>query len=206
MASIPTSSARPSMRPASSGAVRARRRRSGRRVLAFPAAQIPAHAAGHGRGSPPSRAVMAAKLAGMLEVAGEAKARRLLGKDGPRSGAGLALLQRELFPASLVSDLTGVGSHQMAGRADSRAGQRSAHRTRSQPWQPPRLRSTCRPCCFPTPTPFPWHRQSSCAFLSSTATSSPPPLKALAAGMRAGKGDDRGGAGRSLSQSPRDAA
>ena len=63
--------------------------------------------------------VMAARLAGMLGVAGDAKARRLLGKDGPRSGAGLALLQRELFPASLVSDLTGVGSQRMAGFADA---------------------------------------------------------------------------------------
>ena len=63
--------------------------------------------------------VMAARLAGMLGVTGDAKARRLLGKDGPRSGAGLALLQRELFPASLVSDLTGVGSQRMAGFADA---------------------------------------------------------------------------------------
>ena len=52
-------------------------------------------------------------------MAGEAKARRLLGKHGPRSGAELALLQRELFPASLVSDLTGVESHRMAGAADA---------------------------------------------------------------------------------------
>ena len=63
--------------------------------------------------------VMAARLTGMLGVAGEAKARRLLGKDGPRSGAGLALLQRELFPASLVADLTEVGSQRMAGLADA---------------------------------------------------------------------------------------
>ena len=65
--------------------------------------------------------VMAARLAGRLGVAGEAKARRLLGKDGPRSGVGLALLQRELFPASLVSDLTGVRSNRMAGPADTAA-------------------------------------------------------------------------------------
>jgi len=62
--------------------------------------------------------IAAARLARVLGVAGEAKAGRLLSKGGPRSGAGLALLQRELFPASLVSDLTGVGSDQMAGRAD----------------------------------------------------------------------------------------
>ncbi len=60
----------------------------------------------------------AARLASALGVAGEAKARRLLGKDGPRSGAALALLQRELFPASLVSDLTGVGSDPTADLAD----------------------------------------------------------------------------------------
>ena len=63
--------------------------------------------------------VLAARLAGVLGLAGEAKARRLLGRDGPRSGAGLALLQRELFPASLVSDLTGVGADRMAARADA---------------------------------------------------------------------------------------
>ena len=62
--------------------------------------------------------VVAAKLACVLGVAGEAKARRLLGKHGPRSGTDLALLQRELFPASLVSELTGVGGDRMTGRAD----------------------------------------------------------------------------------------
>jgi asparagine synthase (glutamine-hydrolysing) len=62
--------------------------------------------------------VLAARLAGALGLAGEAKARRLLGKDGPRDGAGLSLLQRELFQASLVSDLTGVGTDRMAARAD----------------------------------------------------------------------------------------
>ncbi len=58
--------------------------------------------------------VVAAKLAGAL---GGAKASRLVGRHGPRSGAGLAVLQRELFPASLVRDLTGVGSNRMAGTA-----------------------------------------------------------------------------------------
>jgi asparagine synthase (glutamine-hydrolysing) len=56
----------------------------------------------------------AAKLAGALGVAGEAKTRRLLGKHGPRDGIGLTLLQRELFPAPLVSDLTGVEGSRMA--------------------------------------------------------------------------------------------
>jgi asparagine synthase (glutamine-hydrolysing) len=62
--------------------------------------------------------VVAAKLAGALGVEGEAKARRLLDKHGPRSGVDLALLQRELFPASLVSDLTGVGTNRMAWPVD----------------------------------------------------------------------------------------
>jgi asparagine synthase (glutamine-hydrolysing) len=63
--------------------------------------------------------IAAAKLAGVLGLAGEAKARRLLGKEGPRSGPGLALLQRELFPAPLVSELTGVGSDRMAEHGDA---------------------------------------------------------------------------------------
>lgn len=63
--------------------------------------------------------VAAGKLAGLLSLAGAAKARRLLGKGGPRTGTELALLQRELFPASMVSDLTGVGSDRMAGPADA---------------------------------------------------------------------------------------
>lgn len=58
------------------------------------------------------------KLAAALGVAGEAKARRMMGKGGPRSGVNLVLLQRELFPASLVSDLTGVRSSKTAGDAD----------------------------------------------------------------------------------------
>ena len=63
--------------------------------------------------------VVAAKLADVLGVGREAKARRLLGKHGPREGMGLALLQRELFPAPLVSDLTGVGSNRIAQRPDT---------------------------------------------------------------------------------------
>jgi len=54
--------------------------------------------------------VAAARLAGVRGAAGQEKARRLLGKGGPRNGAGLVGLKRELFPASLVSDLTGVAS------------------------------------------------------------------------------------------------
>jgi asparagine synthase (glutamine-hydrolysing) len=63
--------------------------------------------------------VVAAKVACALGGAGEEKARRLLGRHGPRSGADLVLLQRELFPASLVSDLTGVASNRMSGHADT---------------------------------------------------------------------------------------
>jgi asparagine synthase (glutamine-hydrolysing) len=41
-------------------------------------------------------------------VAGSAKAQRLLGRGGPRDGVGLALLQREVLPASLVTALIGL--------------------------------------------------------------------------------------------------
>jgi asparagine synthase (glutamine-hydrolysing) len=41
-------------------------------------------------------------------VASEAKASRLLSPGGPRDGAGLSLLQREVLPAPLVSGLTGM--------------------------------------------------------------------------------------------------
>jgi asparagine synthase (glutamine-hydrolysing) len=62
---------------------------------------------------------LAAKLAAALRLASEAKARRLIGKGGPRSGTSLVLLQRELFPLSLVSDLTGVGRARMAEGNDA---------------------------------------------------------------------------------------
>jgi asparagine synthase (glutamine-hydrolysing) len=61
----------------------------------------------------------AAKLASVLGATREAKARQLLGQNGPRSGVGLTLLKRELFPAPLVSDLTGVGTNRMAALADT---------------------------------------------------------------------------------------
>jgi|SRR5579859_2164809 len=63
--------------------------------------------------------VAAGKLAGLLRLAGEAKARRLLDKGGPRTGMELALLQRELFPVSMVSDLTGVGGDRISGPGDA---------------------------------------------------------------------------------------
>ncbi len=61
----------------------------------------------------------AARLAGVLGVTQGAKARRLLGKHGPRDGMGLVLLTRELFPAPLVNDLTGVGGNGTAERAEA---------------------------------------------------------------------------------------
>jgi asparagine synthase (glutamine-hydrolysing) len=59
------------------------------------------------------------KLTAALRGADQAKARQMMGKGGPRSGVNLVLLQRELFPPSLVSDLTGVGSDRTAGHADT---------------------------------------------------------------------------------------
>ena len=61
--------------------------------------------------------VAAARLAGALGVAGEAKARRLLGKDGPRSGAGLARP-----PARAIS--------RVAGERPDRGGEHSNGRGR----------------------------------------------------------------------------
>ncbi len=63
--------------------------------------------------------VVAGKAAGLLGLTGGAKARRLLARNGPRTGIGLAVLQRELFPGPLVSDLTGVNANRMAGDAES---------------------------------------------------------------------------------------
>ncbi|MGH3186234.1 MAG: asparagine synthase (glutamine-hydrolyzing) [Streptosporangiaceae bacterium] len=62
--------------------------------------------------------VAVARAASMVGVAREAKAGRLLSKGGPRRGADLALLRRELLPVSLANELTGVESDQMAGHAD----------------------------------------------------------------------------------------
>jgi asparagine synthase (glutamine-hydrolysing) len=52
----------------------------------------------------------AAMAAAALGPASEAKVRRLLSKQGPRSALGLTSLQRELFPVPLVSELTGVAN------------------------------------------------------------------------------------------------
>jgi asparagine synthase (glutamine-hydrolysing) len=51
-----------------------------------------------------------------LGVAGEAKAKRLFSRGGPRTGSGLSLLQREVLPAGLVSTLSGI---EAGGDADS---------------------------------------------------------------------------------------
>jgi asparagine synthase (glutamine-hydrolysing) len=43
-----------------------------------------------------------------MGVSGEAKAKSLLGRGGPRGGWGLSLLQREVLPAATVTELTGI--------------------------------------------------------------------------------------------------
>jgi asparagine synthase (glutamine-hydrolysing) len=62
---------------------------------------------------------LAAGLAARLGNVRQAKAGRLLRKGGPRSALELALLQRELFPAPLVSELTGVGLDRAAAVAEA---------------------------------------------------------------------------------------
>jgi asparagine synthase (glutamine-hydrolysing) len=53
---------------------------------------------------------MGAWSIGRLGIAGEAKAKRLLGTVGPRGAWGLSILQREVLPPDLVSELTGISS------------------------------------------------------------------------------------------------
>ena len=60
---------------------------------------------------------IAVELAAALGHAGASKASRLLAKGGPRTALDLTLLQRELFPMPLASDLTGVDVHRMASEA-----------------------------------------------------------------------------------------
>ncbi|MFI5067903.1 MAG: asparagine synthase-related protein, partial [Streptosporangiales bacterium] len=52
----------------------------------------------------------AAWLLGRSGLIREAKARTLLGPDGPRDGWGLSLLQREVLPCALASSLAGIAS------------------------------------------------------------------------------------------------
>jgi len=49
-----------------------------------------------------------AKAVAQMGISSEAKATRLLGKSGPRDGTDLSLLHREILPAALVADLTGM--------------------------------------------------------------------------------------------------
>ena len=49
-----------------------------------------------------------AKVLARMGLASEPKARRLIGRGGPRDGWSLSLLQREVLPVPLVSNLTGV--------------------------------------------------------------------------------------------------
>jgi asparagine synthase (glutamine-hydrolysing) len=62
-----------------------------------------------------------ADMAAAVVGAGGLKARRLLSKAGPRSAPGLTRLQRELLPAPLVTDLTGVSSDRQNTDADTPA-------------------------------------------------------------------------------------
>jgi asparagine synthase (glutamine-hydrolysing) len=61
----------------------------------------------------------AAGLAARLGVVQQEKAGRLLAKGGPRSALDLALLQRELLPAPLVSELTGIEVGRAADTAEA---------------------------------------------------------------------------------------
>jgi asparagine synthase (glutamine-hydrolysing) len=56
---------------------------------------------------PPQLSGIVAKVLAQKGLASEAKAMRLLDKEGPRDGLQLSLLQREVLPVSLVADLTG---------------------------------------------------------------------------------------------------
>ena len=47
-------------------------------------------------------------------TAGAAKSKRLIAAGGPREGWGLSLLQREVLPGSLATELTGINSHPRA--------------------------------------------------------------------------------------------
>jgi asparagine synthase (glutamine-hydrolysing) len=51
---------------------------------------------------------LAARAAARLGMASPEKTARLMAHGGPRDGSGISLLQREVLPAPLVADLTGV--------------------------------------------------------------------------------------------------
>jgi asparagine synthase (glutamine-hydrolysing) len=62
-----------------------------------------------------------AKSAARLGLASRSKAARLMARHGPRDGAGLSLLQREVLPAAVAIDLTGAPIKHYRGQADLRA-------------------------------------------------------------------------------------
>lgn len=59
------------------------------------------------RALPPQVTGTAAKVLARRCLSSEAKAMSLLGKQGPRDGRQLSMLQREVLPAALAADLTG---------------------------------------------------------------------------------------------------
>jgi asparagine synthase (glutamine-hydrolysing) len=72
-------------------------------------------------GIPGAPTAAVAKVLARMGLASEAKAKRLLGKEGPRGGWGLSLLQREVLPSPLVADLTGVDYGRLTDTAVERA-------------------------------------------------------------------------------------
>ena len=64
---------------------------------------------------PKSANSAAANVLSRMSAAGEAKSRRLIAAGGPRGGWGLSLLQREVLPRPLATELVGISSHVLAG-------------------------------------------------------------------------------------------
>ena len=61
------------------------------------------------------------KILSRLGMANEAKMKRLLARGGPREGWGLSLLQREVLPGPLVTDLTGIDYDRLTHASAQRA-------------------------------------------------------------------------------------
>jgi asparagine synthase (glutamine-hydrolysing) len=55
-----------------------------------------------------------ANVLARMGIAGADKSKRLIAAGGPREGWGLSLLQREVLPRPLVTELTGINSHPYA--------------------------------------------------------------------------------------------
>lgn len=55
-----------------------------------------------------------ANVLSRMGIAGAGKSKRLIAAGGPREGWGLSLLQREVLPRPLVTELTGINSHPLA--------------------------------------------------------------------------------------------